>query len=236
MLKSLALSSLLLLATCLSNTGVAQDPGSASKTAGLSSVTDSGQSQDSAFSDRYPRYNLRRGDVIELHFQFNPEFDQTVTVQPDGFIELRELGGKYVAGKTVPQLTAELRQSYAAILNQPQIDVLLRDFEKPYFIATGQVTKPGKYELRGDTTVVEALAMAGGMISESAKHSEVVLYRRVSDQWMQGRVLNTKRMLADKNLSEDMMVHPGDLIYVPQNTLSKIKKFIPTPGIGVPIP
>ena len=49
---------------------------------------------------------------------------------------------------------------------------MLKDFEKPYVLASGEVTRPGKYELRGDLTVSEAVAMAGGLTHE-ARHTQV---------------------------------------------------------------
>jgi len=120
-------------------------------------------------------------------------------------------------------------------LHEPVITIELKDFEKPYFIAGGQFGKPGKYELRGDTTVTEAISIAGGF-TEKAKHSDVVLYRRVPSGWVQAKRLNIKQMLASRNLSEDIHLEPGDFIYVPQNSLSKIRQFIPNPGIGATIP
>jgi protein involved in polysaccharide export with SLBB domain len=54
---------------------------------------------------------------------------------------------------------------------------VLKDFEKPYFVAGGRVARPGKYDLRGDTTVSQGIALAGGFL-DSAKHSQVVLFRR----------------------------------------------------------
>jgi polysaccharide export outer membrane protein len=184
-------------------------------------------------SERFPRYELRAGDVLEISFEFTPEFNQTVPVQPDGFITLRDVGDLQVNGLTVPELTKTIRNSYRRILNDPFIAVVLKDFEKPYFIASGEVVRPGKYELRGDTTVVEAIALAGGFVNQSAKHSHVVLYRRVSPGWMQGRVLNLKQMLHDNNLNEDLHVKPGDMIMVPQNRISKVERFLPIPRAGI---
>jgi polysaccharide export outer membrane protein len=184
-------------------------------------------------SERFPRYELRAGDVLEISFEFTPEFNQTVPVQPDGFIILRDVGDLQVGGLTVPELTKTIRNSYQRILKDPVIAVALKDFEKPYFIASGEVVRPGKYELRGDTTVVEAIALAGGFVNQSAKHSQVVLYRRVSPGWMRGRVLNVKQMLEDNNLNEDLHVKPGDMIMVPQNRISKVERFLPIPGAGI---
>lgn len=186
-------------------------------------------------AQRYARYLLRSSDVLQLTFPISPEYDQTVTVQPDGYISLRGLGELRVAGKSVPELTEALRKAYGQFLHEPVITVELKDFEKPYFIAGGQFGKPGKYELRGDTTVTEAVSIAGGF-TEKAKHSDVVLYRRVPSGWVQAKRLNVKQMLATRDLSEDIHLQPGDFIYVPQNSLSKIRQFIPNPGIGATIP
>ncbi len=182
-------------------------------------------------AQRYPRYLLRSSDVLQLTFSISPEFDQTVTVQPDGYISLRGVGELQVAGKSVPELTEALRKAYGQFLHEPLITVELKDFEKPYFIAGGQFSKPGKYELRGDTTVTEAVSIAGGF-TEKAKHSDVVLYRRVPSGWVQAKRLNIKLMLASRDLSEDLHLQSGDLIYVPQNSISKIRQFIPSPGLG----
>ncbi len=189
----------------------------------------------SQFSEHNPRYSLRPGDTMDLAFTFSPEFNQSVTVQPDGFVTLREIGDVHVAGQTVPQVSATIKEAYARILHDPVLAIVLRDFEKPYFIAAGNLAKPGKYELRGDTTLTEAVAIAGGF-NERSKHSKVVLYRKTSNEWMEGRVVDVKKMMASRNLSEDIHLNPGDMVFVPQNTYSKIQRFIPAPGIGMGLP
>lgn len=183
------------------------------------------------FQTRYPRYKIGSGDTFDVNFELSPEFNQTVTVQPDGFITLRSVGDVNVAGQTVPELTQTLKQAYGKILNDPLIVVMLKDFEKPYFIADGQVGHPGRYDLRGDVTLAEAIAIAGGF-TDSAKHSQVLLFRRVSDEWVEAKVVNIKQMLKNGNLHEDPHLHPGDMLVVPKNTLSKIQRYIPSSSMG----
>jgi len=186
---------------------------------------------DPSFRDRYPRYQLESGDIFDISFELSPEFNQTVSVQPDGFITLRGVGDVHVAGQTVPELTETLHTAYSKILHEPLISVTLKDFQKPYFIADGQVGKPGKYDLRGDTTLTEAIAMAGGF-EDSAKHSQVLLFRRVSDQWTSAQVFNVKKMHASHDLREDPLLHSGDMLFVPKNRVSKIKPWLPTSSVG----
>ena len=185
----------------------------------------------SSFQTRYPRYKLRPGDAFDISFELSPEFNQTVTVQPDGYITLRGVGDLHVAEETVPQLTATLRTGYSKILNDPLISIVLKDFEKPYFIADGQIGRPGKYEMRGATTLTEAIAMAGGF-TDNAKHSQVLLFRRVDDDWVSAKIINVKKMERNGNLHEDPALHPGDMVFVPKNRLSKIKPFLPTSSMG----
>ncbi len=180
---------------------------------------------------RNPRYQLVKDDVLQLNFALTPEFNQTVTVQPDGFITLLGVGDLHVEGQTVPDVTESIRAAYAKTLHNAILTVRLTEFEKPYFVAGGEVGHPGKFELRGDTTMTEAVAIAGGF-TESSKHSQVWLFRRVSNDWVETRQFDLKKMLKSGNLREDAHLRPGDMLYVPRNTYSKIKRFIPVATLG----
>ncbi len=181
---------------------------------------------------RRPLYRLHKSDVLGIRLTFAPEFDQTVSVQPDGFITLKGLEDLYAEGMTLPELRETIRGAYAMMLHDPEVTIVLKEFEKPYFIATGEVTRPGKYELRGDTTVTEAVAIAGGFTGQ-AKHSRVVLFRRVSDERVEARLLDVKQMLRSRNLEEDAHLKPGDLLFVPQNTISKIRRYLSAQSFGM---
>src|SRR5690349_1243520 len=170
--------------------------------------------------EHHPLYRLHKSDVVEVSFAFAPEFNQTLTVQPDGFVTLKELPQLYVEGMTLTQLQEALQESYGGLLHEPQATISLKNFDKPYFIATGEVGRPGKYELHGDTTVTEAVAIAGGFTGQ-AKHSQVVLFRRISGDLTEARVLNVKQMMNARDLKEDLQLNPGDLLFVPQNAVSK---------------
>lgn len=177
------------------------------------------------------RYRLTPGDVVQLVFPYVPEFDQTISVQPDGYISLRSVRDVYAQGRTVPELQADIAESYARILRDPVITVVLKEFEKPYFIAAGAVARPGKFDLRGATTVTQALALAGGMV-KSAKSSQIVLFRQFSNDYLSVKTLNAKKMYKSRDLSEDIVLRPGDTVYVPTSTLSQLGSVIPRPSLG----
>ena len=86
------------------------------------------------------RYRLQPGDVLEVQFRYSPEFNQTVTVQPDGYVSL-EIGGDIkVAGMTVEQTRLAILRKASARLQDPVATVILKEFQKPYFVVAGEVT------------------------------------------------------------------------------------------------
>jgi polysaccharide export outer membrane protein len=196
-------------------------------------IRNSGRRKESSpDGERRPLYRVTSSDILELSFTFSPEYDQTIPVQPDGFIVLKDLGTMYAEGTTLPELQNAIRTAYSTVMKDPEVTIVLKEFDKPYFIAAGELTRPGKYDLRGDTTVTEAVAMAGGFNSQ-AKHSQVVLFRRMSDATVEARLLNVKRMMSVRNLNEDIHLKPGDLLFVPQNTISKLRKFLPGSNVSM---
>jgi polysaccharide export outer membrane protein len=118
------------------------------------------------------------------------------------------------------------------MLHEPDIAIVLKEFDRPYFIASGEIGKPGKYDLHGDTTVTEAVAIAGGF-TRQAKHSQVVLFRHISDDTVEAKLLNIKSMLANRDLREDVHLRPGDMLFVPQNMISKISRYLPVSSLGM---
>jgi len=169
---------------------------------------------------------LQRQDVLSLTFPLSPELNQTLTVQPDGYINLQNAGSVYAQGLTAPELILAVKKAYTGILHDPIVDVDIQDFQKPFFIVTGQVGKPGQYELRADITVAEALAIAGGMTMTTAK-TQVFLFHRTPENWFEVKKVNMKDVLRGKNVNEDAMIHPGDMVYVPEKFIANFRKYVP---------
>lgn len=181
---------------------------------------------------RRPLYRLNSSDVVTVSFTLSPEFDQILTLQPDGYVALKDAAPVRAEGLTLEEFRLAVIKAYTGYLHDPQVAVALKDFEHPYFVAGGEVGKPGKYELRADTTVIEAIEIAGGFTHE-ARHSQVLLFRRVNDDLVEARVFNLKRMLKERRLEEVSLLRPGDLVFVPQNSVSKIERFLSKPSLSM---
>lgn len=180
---------------------------------------------DPQLQERFPRYIIQKQDVLLLSFPLSPELNQTVTVQPDGYINLQSGGSVHVQGLTVPDAVGAVKQAYVGVLNNPIVTVDLQDFQKPLFTVSGQVGKPGQYELRSEITVSEAIAIAGGL--ESTAKTQVFLFHRTNNDWFQVEKLNLKDILNGKNIKEDAFIKPGDMVFVPESSITKFRKYVP---------
>jgi len=226
-MKSRLLPILSVLVLALGATAYAASGDEGQSAAAMKQAADANQSTAApVLKQRNPRYELQKGDVIVLDFPFTPEFNETVTVQPDGFINVRGLEDMHVEGKTAPEIQEGLKKAYSKILHDPVVTVTLQTFVTPSFVAYGEVSKPGKYDLHGDTTLTQSIAIAGGFTS-AARHSEVYLFRRVSNEWVSSQKIDVKKMLKSGNLAEDLHLQPGDMVWVPKNTLSKVLQVAP---------
>jgi polysaccharide biosynthesis/export protein len=247
-IDSLGVRGLLLALACITAFAqVQKEPGSGGEPISQASQTGTGVGSTAAkaaelgqadgtgnpmLGGRRPLYRLKRSDVVQLSFTLSPEFDQALTIQPDGYITPKDAAPLFAQGLTLEELREAVSRDYKGYLHDPQVAIALKDFEHPYFIAGGEVGHPGKYELRSDLSVMEAIEIAGGF-THQAKHSQVLLFRRVNDELFETRVFNLKTMLKGKNLRELTDLCPGDLIFVPQNAVSKIEPFVSRPSLSM---
>jgi polysaccharide export outer membrane protein len=180
-------------------------------------------------------YRLQPSDVLEVQYRYTPEMNQTLTLRPDGYVGLTLLGEVKLAGLTVDEARAAVLELARTRLRDPDVTLLLKDFVKPYFIVNGEVGRPGQFELRGRVTSMQAIALAGGF-RNTAKMTQVVLFRRISAEIAETKILNLKEMMKGKNLIEDVEIQPGDMLLIRQNNISKIEQFVHWANIGATIP
>jgi len=171
------------------------------------------------------RYRLQPGDVLDVQFRYSPEFNQTVTVQPDGYISLEMGGDLKVAGLTIEQTRAAILKKAGARLQDPVAAIVLKEFQKPYFVLSGEVYAPGKIEMRERVTALQAIMLAGGM-KETARSSQVVVFRQINSDTAEVKLLNLKNIHRTADLENDLTLQPCDMILVPRDKISKIERFM----------
>jgi polysaccharide biosynthesis/export protein len=202
----------------------------------LSSFPIRAEHNEPQFANRDQRYRLQPNDVIEVQYRYTPEYNQAVNIQPDGFVTLQMLGDLKLGGLDLNQARSAVLERAAARFKDPELTLALKEYDKPRFTVGGEVNNPGRFELHGATTVLEAIATAGGLKTASAKHSQVLLVRRVDDTYAETKVLDLKELVNTRNFAEDQTLRAGDMLLVPQNTISKIERLVKWANVGVYAP
>ena len=171
------------------------------------------------------RYLLHAGDVLDIQYRYTPEFNQTVTVQPDGFISLEIGGDVKVSGRNLEQVRNVILTKARTRLASPELIVVLKEFQKPYVVVAGEVAQPGKLEMRERLTALQAVLLAGGF-KDSAKSSQILVFRKLNADTAEVKVLNFKELKRTSDLENDLTLQAGDMILVPRNRLSKIERYV----------
>ena len=182
-------------------------------------------------------YLLRTNDVVEIKYRYTPQFNETVKVQPDGHATVTLVGDVELAGLTLNDAKVLIQRKVSEKLRDPEMDVSLSNFDRPYFVVAGQVAAPGRFDLSGtNTSVIEAIAQAGGF-KNSARNTEVIVYHRSGSDLTLRYVINCKRVMEHPNQEvAKMSVQSGDVIVVPQNRFSSVERIVKLTNLGVYYP
>jgi len=178
------------------------------------------------------RYTLRNGDSLSLEYRLTPEFNQTVVIQPDGFVNLTLVGDIKVSGLTLAQVHDLIVQKASVRLKEPELNVVLKEFERPYIAVSGEVDKPGRIDFYEHTTALQAIMLAGGF-KESAQESEVIIFRKVNNDLSQVIKINLHDVRKSADLEHDMALEPGDIVLVPRNKLEHVARFVKATNLGL---
>ncbi len=199
----------------------------------LGTIGDSvhGQELPRIKNPRGRRYRLNPGDVLEISYRYTPEFNQTVSIHPDGFIVLPIVGDLKVADLTLTEAKALILERATKRLNDPEITIFLKEYQKPYYVVAGEIATPGRFEMNEEITALQAVMLAGGF-KDSAKTSRVFVFRKINKNMAEVKTLDLKKIRKTSDLENDLNLESGDIVWVPQNKFSKFEKYIRLTSIG----
>lgn len=159
-------------------------------------------------------YIIGPSDILSVSVWKDTELSKTVTVRPDGKISLPLAGELRVSGMTPPAVTRLIAQRLAEYISAPQVTVIVQEVKSQSYILVGKVTKPGAYELGKPTTVLEAIAIAGGFL-DFAKTTKIYIMRRQPGSPSVRLRFNYKKVIKGKNTEQNVELRNGDTIVVP---------------------
>ncbi len=197
----------------------AKDP-EATDIKGVSMAPVSPACQFTSVDDQFRSYRIQPGDQLDISFYMSPEFDQDLTVRPDGDISMPVVGNIHVQGLTPVGLEKNLNQLYSQELKDPKTTVRIDKSPSQVVYVEGQVGKPGAVPLQPGMTAIQAIAASGGM-NDNAGPSRVILIRRDACGNAHGQPLKLDKVLNQKNNEEDVALLPSDIVVVPRSGIAQ---------------
>jgi polysaccharide biosynthesis/export protein len=161
-------------------------------------------------------FKLGPDDVIQISVYQEKDLDTTVPVRPDGKISIPLIGEMPASGKTAIELQKEIAQRYTRFYAEPAVTVIVKEINSPKVSVLGEVKSPGTYKIKDRATILDAIAMAGGL-TEYAKKDNIRLIRQ------DGGERRTLKIKLDDQIKSDQAkgrrsgpcyVLPYDTIYV----------------------
>ncbi len=159
-------------------------------------------------------YLIQPGDVLDISVWKEPDLQrQRVLVRPDGAISFPLVGDLEARGHSVPQLAQMLTQKLSAYLPDPVVTVTIREMSGNRIYVLGQVNRPGDFVVTRPISVLQALAMAGGLTAYADEKGIRVLRGNGPDQV--SVPFNYKEVEQGERLEQNIVLQPGDIVMVP---------------------
>ena len=177
-------------------------------------------------------YTLQPPDEIEIHCSKQPELSflngQRQQVRPDGKIYFEDLGEIQAAGKTIAEVTDAIKEKARGFIltGENPIDVRVVVYNSKVYYVLGEVSNPGPKIFTGRDTVLRAISMANPLVT--AWKNQIQVIRPSHDPNIDPRIFKVEYndMIVRGDLSKNVLLHEGDIIYLPPTILAAISNVI----------
>lgn len=159
-------------------------------------------------------YLIGPGDVLSVNVWKEPDISKALPVRSDGKISLPLAGEIEASGKTPKALEQDISARLQAYISDPEVTVIVQEIKSRKFNILGQVTKPGAYLLTDSTTVLDAIAMAGGF-RDFAKRKSIYVLRVSSDGKHEKLPFNYNEVIKGSYSAPNLKLEPHDTVVVP---------------------
>jgi polysaccharide export outer membrane protein len=160
-------------------------------------------------------YVIGPGDVLQITVWKNDTLSRVAPVRPDGKISMPLLHDIVASGLTAMQLRDKIATALGEFMPNPEVAVAVTEVKSMRVSILGEVSKPGVLELRGETTILEAIAMAGGFKDFASPSKITILRNDETGKTKRIRFNYNKAVSASSNDEENLVLRSGDVVVVP---------------------
>lgn len=168
-------------------------------------------------------YTVEAGDELLINSFYHPELKQTVTVQSDGRIGLLLVGTVVASGKTPGQLAESLKRGYGKFLENADVSVSVNISAGQAVYVGGEVAKPMIVPVRGELSLLQSIAEAGGFRT-TANREQVLILRQTNEGAFKTFQVNAAQVL--RNEAPEVLLKQHDIVYVPQSGIAQADQFV----------
>jgi polysaccharide export outer membrane protein len=161
-----------------------------------------------------PAFTIGPEDVLGILFWRDAEMSGDVTVRPDGMITLPLLRDVKAAGLTAEELANRIQEAAREFIKDASVTVVVRQMNSRKVFITGEVARPGSYPLASPTTVMQLIAIAGGL-NEFANASKISIIRLENGQ-TKTFMFDYKNVASGKKREQNILLKPGDTVVIPE--------------------
>lgn len=172
------------------------------------------------------KYTLGPDDIIEVDVRRHPEFSGQYTVNAEGKIEYKFIGDIIVNGLTKVQLQERLSEILSEYVLQPEVNVRIVSFLSKTYYVVGEVNRPGKYYMKGNTVTIMDALIAAGLPNQSSATRKCRLISPSAQKKGQYKEVNVYELLYAGDLKENIDMHPGDILYIPSTIIAKVIRIV----------
>ena len=170
-------------------------------------------------------YYIASGDTIEVFVWDNPDLSKEITIRGDGKMSYPLAGTFEAAGLSIDQLQDLIATKLGKFVRVPQVIISIKNSVGNKIIVLGQVNYPGIFTFKGKLSLIDAIAMAGDFTPDGRRESIMIISDNFSMHPKVRRV-NALSAVRDGITSENLMLKPDDVIYVPRSTIADFNKFL----------
>ncbi len=171
-------------------------------------------------------YTLGKTDILEIEVLRHPEVSGEFIINNEGNIQYEFIGDIQVEGQTKDQVRDILAQHLADYIIAPEVTVKIVGYNSKIVYVIGEVGSPGKIFMRGDTITVQDALVQAGLPMLSAKTGDGRLITPSTDGHPVERKVNVYKLLYKGDLRENLVMKPGDTLYVPPTFLAKTMRVL----------
>lgn len=170
------------------------------------------------------RFILSPSDEIAVNVWRNDDLKRTVQIDPSGNIHFPLIGEMKASGLTIAQLREKMAEQLSTFIVDPQVDINITSLKNMKVFVLGEVKSPGSFDWRTGMLAWEGISYAGGFTTDA--NEENILLVRSENGKAAIKALNLRSMLKGENLTQDIYLRNGDVVYVVPTMIADVQRFM----------